>query len=194
VNDLQDLDRSVFLALNSLHLNSLDPIMVFFSGQVIWVPLILWSVWYAFKHLGRREAILFVTFLVITLIVSDSSSSYVMKNIFTRLRPCRLEELKPLIYQFGQKCGGRFGFISSHASNSVALVSFTLLSLKNLPRIKYVFILLAFIVGFSRIYLGVHYPGDVIVGFLNGGLWGLIFAKMYQGASRARSQPEEFFV
>lgn len=194
MNSLQDLDRSVFLALNSLHMKPLDPLMVFFSGQIIWVPLILWVIWHAFKHLGKREAALFVMFLIITLIVSDSSSSYVMKNIFTRLRPCRLEELRPLIYQFGQKCGGRFGFISSHASNSLALVSFTLLTLSGLSRLKYAFVFLAIVVGFSRIYLGVHYPGDVLVGFINGGFWGIVFAKMYHGASRERSQPEEFIV
>ncbi|MBA2404234.1 MAG: phosphatase PAP2 family protein, partial [Bdellovibrionales bacterium] len=72
----------------------------------------------------------------------------------------------------GQKCGGRFGFVSSHAANSFAILSFSFLALKFKPRYFHFMWLLAILVGYSRIYLGVHFPGDIAGGMLVGILWG----------------------
>ncbi len=161
------IDRSLFLFLNSLHTEWLDSVMVALSGQIVWTPLVLFVFWSAKFLPTRRQVTLFVLFFILTMVVSDVTSSYILKNIFTRLRPCRVEDLIPLIHQFGQKCGGKFGFVSSHASNSFALVTYTLLGLNKKGKWHWLWVL-PVIVSLSRIYLGVHYPGDVLGGAVVG--------------------------
>jgi undecaprenyl-diphosphatase len=186
INEIKNLDHSFFLFLNSLHSTSLNPIMVFFSGQVIWLPLLGYFLWYSMKVNGRRGTLLFGLFLFLSIIASDVTSSYILKNIFERLRPCRQIEFISHIYSFGQKCGGKYGFVSSHAANSVAVIIF---SLRVLPfhRINYALCSIPVIVGFSRIYLGVHFPADILGGMMVGFIWAYLmsyFFKEAQGASR----------
>lgn len=167
--------------MNGFHLPFIDQLMVFLSGQLIWLPFVAFFVWKGRTILDRRSFTLFLVLMAITLTLSDVTSSYILKNIFTRLRPCRLTELKPLIYQFGQKCGGKFGFVSSHAANSAALVFFCLRTLELPPKFHVLWILPA-IVGYSRIYLGVHYPGDVLGGALVGITWAFVMVKVFRSS------------
>lgn len=187
IEGLQALDRSFFLWLNSYHAEWLNGLMTVLSGQSIWVPFLGYFFWYSYKHFGKKETAYFALFLVLTLIASDVTSSYVLKNIVNRLRPCREIDLKPLIYSFGQKCGGKFGFVSSHAANSLALVMFSFKTLNFKHKWKHLIWIAPVLVSYSRIYLGVHYPGDVIGGFVIGTIWAAFFAWVYrnhQGANR----------
>lgn len=184
---LQAIDRSLFLLLNSFHSTWLDPVMVFFSGQAIWIPFIGYFFWHSYRHVGKRTTLYFALFLLLALIASDVTSSYILKNITNRLRPCRELDLKPLIYSFGQKCGGKYGFVSSHAANSIALVLFSIRSLKFEKKWIYLLWIVPFIVAYSRVYLGVHYPGDILGGALVGIFWGFVFSSFFrsvQGANR----------
>jgi undecaprenyl-diphosphatase len=186
IESLSSLDRSFFLWINSFHVPWLDSSMVFLSGQLIWLPLIGFFFWYSYKLFGLKSFLFFSLFLVLALVASDVTSSYVIKNIFNRLRPCREIDLKPLIYSFGQKCGGKFGFVSSHAANSFVLISFSM-SAMNLKRWFHLLWIAPILVSYSRIYLGVHYPGDIFGGMIVGLFWGLIFSyffKSIQGANR----------
>jgi undecaprenyl-diphosphatase len=185
------LDQKLFLFLNSFHAEFLNSTMLVLSGQLLWIPFVVWFVFLSRKFEERRESAFFILFLVMLLVCSDVTSSYLFKNIFTRMRPCRVEELKPLIYNFGQKCGGKFGFISSHASNSFGLVTFSVLSLRRFMKLPWIYFSLPILVSLSRVYLGVHYPGDVVVGALNGVMYAYIFAYLFkqtQGARRESSQ------
>lgn len=194
---LHSIDQSIFLTINSWHIESLNSLMVFVSGQLLWVPLIGGIIYLGWKQLTPKQFGVFILFLFLTLIATDVTSSYIVKNLVQRLRPCRLEELQPLIYQFGQKCGGRFGFVSSHAGNSLALISFAVFSLGLTAKKFWPLWLLPMLVSYSRIYLGVHYPGDILGGFLIGLMWSLVFAGLFKknsyGASRTLSQPSAFF-
>lgn len=161
--------------------------MVVLSGQLIWIPLIGYFLWLAYKKGGRRYSGHFFLFLVLALAASDVTSSYVLKNIFHRLRPCREEDIIPLIYSFGQKCGGKYGFVSSHAANSLCLIVFSHFSLR--PQLKHFHLtwVVPLLVSMSRIYLGSHYPGDVLGGFLVGSTWGIFMGYIFQtsqGANR----------
>lgn len=180
IESLNALDRSLFLSLNSFHSSILDGFMQFLSGQLIWVPLIGYFFWYCYKISGKKITLYFGLFLILAMIASDVTSSYLIKNIITRLRPCRELDLKPLIYSFGQKCGGKFGFVSSHAANSVALIFFSIRSLNFEKKWIYLLWIIPALVGYSRIYLGVHYPGDILGGTMVGLFWGYVFSKMFR--------------
>ena len=103
-----------------------------------------------------------------------------IKNYFQRLRPCHEPTLEGLVHLVNNKCGGKFGFVSSHASNHFALAVFLSILYKNTYKYFPLLIFLwAAIIAYSRIYLGVHYPGDVIGGAISGILFGFIFGKIY---------------
>ena len=154
--------------------------MIFFSSQLIWIPFIVLILFLAFKQLERKSLYIFILFLILAVIASDVTSSYILKNLFERLRPCRVPEIKALIQNFGQKCGGRFGFVSSHVANSICIIAFTYFVLKFKSHKFHLFWILPLVVGFSRIYLGVHYPGDLIGGAIVGMTWATILAFMFK--------------
>jgi undecaprenyl-diphosphatase len=182
ISSLISLDQTIFLTINSFNLQWLNPVMVFFSGEIIWIPLLISPFFLAWNKTTKKEMWLFGLFLLLVLTASDVTSSYILKNIFTRLRPCREADLLPLIHQFGQKCGGKFGFVSSHAANSFALVIYSISSRHESGRWRHLLWLMPLIVSFSRIYLGVHYPGDILAGALVGLFWGSFFAWVFRNS------------
>jgi undecaprenyl-diphosphatase len=173
------LDQSLFIYLHQKNFTFLNDFMTFMSSKSIWIPLLIPLMFFAWKREYKKHFIFFLLFLSMTLALSDITSSYLLKNVFNRLRPCRDIELASFIIKFGQRCGGKFGFVSSHASNSLALIIYfaRTLQLKNLWFLIYIFPL---VIGYSRIYLGVHYPGDVLGGFLVGLLWSCFFSWAYR--------------
>jgi undecaprenyl-diphosphatase len=180
IESLNAIDRTLFLSLNSFHVTFINSFMQFLSGQLIWIPLIGYFFWYSYIKRGKKTTLYLGLFLLLTLIASDVTSSYLIKNLVSRLRPCREIDLKPLIYSFGQKCGGKYGFVSSHAANSMALIFFSIRSLPFEKKWIYGLLIIPLLVGYSRIYLGVHYPGDILGGMMVGACWGYLFSKMFK--------------
>jgi undecaprenyl-diphosphatase len=159
---LKELDQELFLTLNSYHSPFWDFIMMWFSDRYIWFPfyglLLIFIVWKL-----KWKSIYAIVAILITVIGADQFTSRFMKSYFERLRPCHEESLQPLIHMVSG-CGGQFGFVSSHAANTFGLAMICWL----LFRHRYPWLGLIFIwaipVSYSRIYLGVHYPLDIVIG------------------------------
>lgn len=159
---LEKLDTQLFLWLNGLHTEGLDPLMQWITEKQSWygfyAAFIVWLLW---RY--RVKGIWFLLTIVLTIVLADQTASSVLKPIFERLRPCHEPHLQGLIHLTGD-CGGQFGFASSHGANSFGFVSIVVLLLGQSNKWLKILFIWAIIVSYSRIYVGVHYPLDVLAG------------------------------
>jgi undecaprenyl-diphosphatase len=168
---LQALDRRVTLAVNAAHFPALDTLMVFASDREVWFPLYAALIG-ALVYWFRRRSVLLLGLLITAVALADRITSGVFKPYFARPRPCHAPDLTALLH-LPAGCGGQFGFLSSHAANSVALAVFLTLVLPARQRwVKIAAFAWALLLCYSRIYLGAHYLSDVLGGGLVGGLLG----------------------
>ena len=187
---LERLDQQLFLFLNSLNSPFLDTVMHAISGKVIWVPLYL-SILIFMGIKYKRKFLVILLFIIMAATLADQAS-VLFKNIVQRLRPCHEPSLEGLIHLVNGECGGKFGFVSSHAANSFNVALISLLFIKK-RWYTISIILWASVVGFSRIYLGVHFPGDVICGSLLGAMIGWSIYKLYVLTDNKILQHRKFF-
>ncbi len=172
---IQNIDKEIFLFLNGLHFEALDPIMFYLSSTGIWIPFYLFLVWILFKNYNRNVWVPLL-FIGLAILLADKTTSGFMKPFFERLRPSHEPDLQGLVHHVFNYKGGAFGFASSHAANTFALALFFITLLGGKMKIFYWMILWAAVVSYTRIYLGVHYPGDILVGGLLGSFFGWITA------------------
>lgn len=178
---LENIDTQLFLYLNGKHNEFFDVVMWWISYKFTWIPfyaLLLFLVW---KKSGKKT-FLVVAAIGLLIIISDQSSVRIFKNIFLRYRPCHNLLIKDFVHTV-DGCGGMFGFVSSHAANVFALAMFLSLVFKK-AKFSFLIFFWAALTGYSRIYLGVHYPGDIVVGALLGCFIGILVYALFKFASK----------
>lgn len=172
IEEFKNLDESVFLWLNSFHADWLDPIVFQLTETITWLPFYAFLIYKIYK-VDPKYSLWVFGGVAITILISDQVTSGLMKPFFERLRPCHDERWDGVIHNYG-RCGGLYGFVSSHAANTFAVAVFLNLKMKGkLPYLKWLF-LWAVIVSYTRIYLGVHYPFDVVLGATIGAVTGIL--------------------
>jgi undecaprenyl-diphosphatase len=170
MNKLESIDRAIVLFVNGLHTPLLDEIMWFLSGRLSLLPLyLLLLVLLKFQNTWKNTVIILVG-LTFSILLADQISVHLFKNGFERYRPSHNEELKHLLHFYEVKPGeyyqgGKYGFVSSHAANFFAMIAFIFPFYKEKKNwILVGLILTGILVAISRIYLGVHYFSDVLIG------------------------------
>lgn len=165
----ETIDRALFLAINGAHNPYVDSFMVFISEKFTWIPLYLAMAVIAQRKLGWKGLGFFAVLAILTVVLTDQSSVKLFKDVFQRYRPCHNHEIGHLVHIVNEKCGGIYGFVSSHAANHFGIAVFFAATLFRKIRLGWIILIFwAVLVSYSRIYLGVHYPADVFVGGLLG--------------------------
>lgn len=165
MEELLELDKSFFLWLNGFHTPFLDQFFLIYTNSKSWIPVILLMVFLLFKTYPWKEALTYFVIIGVSVGLCDYVASGILKPYFERLRPCH--DFAGEMTLVGN-CGGQFGFASSHAANSFGLFTGFSLAFRGNKKVFWGLLTWAVLMGYSRIYLGVHHPGDVLVGAIIG--------------------------
>jgi len=168
LQQLITFDERVFLAVNGWHSAYWDTFMCFFSDKLVWIPLYLALAFVVYRNYSLRNVLICFVVVGVIILFTDAFTSQVLKPLVGRLRPSNLENpISHLVHIVDGHRGGRYGFPSSHSANCWGVAFFVAYLFRHRVITLFMFVW-AFIVCWSRLYLGVHYVGDVFFGMLFG--------------------------
>lgn len=171
-------DRELFLFLNGLGTETWDGFWMFMTKTRNSAPLYLLLLYLVYKNFGMKQTLIVLVGTALLITCTDQLSNFFKYGV-GRLRPCHDPEVSGIMRLVKSYCGGQFSYFSAHAANSFGPAMFFTLLFKGRVRfIGFILIVWALIVGYSRIYIGVHYPLDVLTGIGMGALFGWVFAKL----------------
>ena len=184
IEEILKLDSQLFLFLNNLGSPTFDNFWIYLSYKesniLFYLALLIFYFFNESKKIKLSEVFYSLLFIAIMIAIADQTAN-LFKDSFQRLRPCYNESLISFVRLVNESCGGKYGFFSAHASNSFSLAVFFGLLFKNKFRfIIYMTLFYAFLISFSRIYLGVHFPLDIFFGGVYGIITGLVIFRIYE--------------
>ncbi|MFL9830524.1 phosphatase PAP2 family protein [Flavobacterium sp. ARAG 55.4] len=177
LEQLLSLDVKLFVYLNGLGSESYDGLWLFITKQFNWIPFFLFLFYLIYKKIGVKQTLCVVLFIAVLILITDQFTNLV-KYTFQRLRPCNNPEILSVIRVV--KSSKSFSFFSGHASNTMAAAMFIYHLLKQYFKYTYLLFLWPLVFAYSRIYLGLHYPLDILCGYVFGAMTGLFVFKIYQ--------------
>lgn len=179
MEQLIEFDKYLLLTLNGSDSHFWDGCMTVYTTTVIWIPLAVALLYVLIKNNNIKTFFLLLFAITIVFVLTDGITSTICKPLFERFRPTRDPELMYIVDVVNDYRCAAYGFMSSHAANSFGIASFAMLLIRNRVLSISLFIW-AFINSYSRIYLGVHYPGDILGGIIVGVLSGVLMFKLYK--------------
>jgi undecaprenyl-diphosphatase len=185
---LNHWDKEFFLFLNSFHNPLWDYTMTLFTITQVWIPFYLVILVIVAKKYGKKS--LFIFLAITLLILFADQFAGILKHSIKRLRPSNDPEISQLAHLFFNT-GGLYGFVSAHSANAFSFATFSLLLFKN-RRYTFFIIPWAMMIAYTRIYLGVHYPGDILGGAILGILIGIGIYKLLIYLEGKRSRTNQF--
>lgn len=171
-----DLDKTLFVFLNNLGSKPFDGIWLLITKQFNWIPFFLILLLILYKKLGIKKLGVVVLSVAVLITFTNEITDLIKFNV-QRLRPCNDETLSGLIRVV--KDSNTFSYFSGHAANSMAAMMFVFLILRKYYKYAFLIFLYPLIFAYSRIYLGLHFPLDIISGYIFGSLTGVLFYKTY---------------
>ena len=160
---LNSIDIHLFQLINDSGFEQMDNVMILMSEKLTWIPLYLLLLYLLYKKFSAKFIWALIS-LGVLIFLADYGSVHFFKEVFQRLRPChQLENIRVVV-----ECGSFYSFVSSHAANTFAIAFFMGLIFRNVWGFIFLFSW-AVLIGFSRVYLGVHFPFDIVGGMF----WGL---------------------
>ncbi len=172
-----DLDKSLFVFLNNLGSEPFDAIWLLITKQFNWIPFFLLLAYILYKKVNQKQFLYALVFIALMITFSDQTINLIKNNV-QRLRPCNDEKLTGLIRIV--KDSETFSYFSGHAANSMAAMMFLFLIFRQHYKYSYLIFLYPLIFAYSRIYLGLHFPLDIISGYVFGSLVGILFYSIYR--------------
>lgn len=197
---LIEIDTEWLLAINGWHTPWADTLMWIISLRVTWIPLYLWMIWALYKRYRQPArtdnkwlkriptGLVMIGVMVLVVGMADFIASGILKGCVARPRPSRVPELEGVLHLVNNYRSGRFGFVSSHAANTMAMgLLFSLIWRKKTTTIGLMLWVAANC--YSRMYLGVHYPGDILGGLIVGSLVALLAYRWLRHAHVVEGSP-----
>jgi undecaprenyl-diphosphatase len=172
-------DIELLIYLNNLGTAQWDGFWLVITNKFSAIPLYFVLLYFTYKQFGLKKTVIVILFVALLITVSDQTSN-LFKFGLKRLRPCHDENISNLIRLVKENCGGLYSFFSAHAANAMAIAMFfSLILIKKIKIIVPILIIWAYLVAYSRIYIGVHYPLDVVTGMFFGVLYGILCYKLF---------------
>ena len=172
-----DLDKSLFVFLNNLGSEPFDAIWLLITKQFNLIPFFLLLAYILYKKVNQKQFLYALVFIALMITFSDQTINLIKNNV-QRLRPCNDEKLTGLIRIV--KDSETFSYFSGHAANSMAAMMFLFLIFRQHYKYSYLIFLYPLIFAYSRLYLGLHFPLDIISGYVFGSLVGILFYSIYR--------------